>query len=52
MKAEVDAILKMEGQRSSFFYLNKKRDEIITYSNNVKPYLKAHEGFNKANRVA
>ncbi|MBI5179846.1 MAG: hypothetical protein HZA05_00390 [Nitrospirae bacterium] len=47
MKAEADAILKMEGTEKQLFYLNKKRDEIITYSNNVKPYLKASKALTK-----
>lgn len=47
MKAEIDEILKMEGAERQLFYLNKKRDEIIIYSNNVKPYLKAAKALTK-----
>ena len=47
MKTEVEAILKMDGAERQVFYLNKKRDEIITYSNNVKPYLKASKALTK-----
>ena len=47
IKEEVDAILKMEGAEKQLFYLNKKRDETITYSNNVKPYLKASKALTK-----
>lgn len=47
MKEEIDAILKMEGAEKQLFYINKKRDEIITYSNNVKPYLKASKALTK-----
>ncbi len=47
MKEEIDAILKMEGAEKQLFYLNKKRDEIITYSNNIKPYLKASKAIAK-----
>lgn len=41
MKAEVEAILKMDGAERQVFYLNKKRHEIVGYSNNIIPYLKA-----------
>jgi len=41
IKAEVDAILKMEGAERQVFYLNNKRHEIVGYSNNIIPYLNA-----------
>lgn len=41
MKTEVEAILKMNGAERQVFYLNKKKEEIISYSNSIAPYLKA-----------
>ncbi|MBI5042863.1 MAG: hypothetical protein HZC10_03335, partial [Nitrospirae bacterium] len=41
MKGDIDSILKMEGADRQVFYLNKKIEGIISYSNSITPYLKA-----------
>ena len=51
MKTEVEAILKMDGAERQVFYLNKKRQEIVGYSNNIIPYLKAKENYRQAYRM-
>ncbi|MBI5182531.1 MAG: cobalamin B12-binding domain-containing protein [Nitrospirae bacterium] len=47
MKDEIKTILKMEGKEKQLFYLNKKKEEIVRYSDNVKPYLKASKATKK-----
>ena len=47
VKEEIGAIRQMEGAERQLFYLNKKREEVIRYSNNIRPDLRHMKTFKK-----
>lgn len=47
IKEEINAIRQMEGAERQLFYLNKKREEVIRYSNNIRSDLRHMKTFKK-----